>query len=48
MFGGTFYLPLFQQTGQGASAQNSGLLLLPMIAGKVALPDLECERPAVQ
>jgi len=36
MFGGTLYLPLFQQTVQGASAQNSGLLLLPMMAGSVA------------
>ena len=36
MFGGTLYLPLYQQTVQGASAQNSGLLLLPMMAGTVA------------
>ena len=36
MFGGTLYLPLFQQIVQGASAQNSGLLLLPMMAGTVA------------
>ena len=35
MFGGTLYLPMFQQTVQGASASNSGLLLLPMMAGTV-------------
>ncbi|GAB2552406.1 MDR family MFS transporter [Nocardia heshunensis] len=44
MFGAVSFLPLFQQTVQGASASNSGLLLLPMmvpiivvsqIAGKV-------------
>ncbi|MFF3645005.1 MDR family MFS transporter [Streptomyces sp. NPDC002564] len=44
MFGAGLYLPLFQQTVQGASATNSGLLMLPMmipvvivstIAGKV-------------
>jgi len=43
-FGAGLYLPLFQQTVQGASATNSGLLMLPMmvpvlivstIAGKV-------------
>jgi EmrB/QacA subfamily drug resistance transporter len=33
MFGAINYLPLFQQTVQGASATNSGLLLLPMMAG---------------
>ncbi|MFI6350783.1 MDR family MFS transporter [Streptomyces sp. NPDC050560] len=31
MFGATLFLPLFQQTVQGASATNSGLLLLPML-----------------
>ncbi len=31
MFGGTLYMPLFQQAVQGASATNSGLLLLPML-----------------
>ena len=36
LYGGTLYLPLFQQTVQGASAQNSGILLLPMMAGTVA------------
>lgn len=44
MFGSALYLPLFQQTVQGASATSSGLLLLPMmvpvvialnVAGKV-------------
>jgi EmrB/QacA subfamily drug resistance transporter len=30
MFGCTLYVPLFQQTVQGASAAGSGLLLLPM------------------
>lgn len=44
VFGATLYLPLYQQVVQGASASNSGLLLLPMmlatlvasnIAGKV-------------
>jgi EmrB/QacA subfamily drug resistance transporter len=31
MFGATLYLPLFQQTVQGASATSSGLLLLPLM-----------------
>jgi EmrB/QacA subfamily drug resistance transporter len=31
MFGAITFLPLFQQTVQGASATNSGLLLLPMM-----------------
>ncbi|WP_329518715.1 MDR family MFS transporter [Spirillospora sp. NBC_01491] len=31
MFGAVLYLPLFQQTVQGASAASSGLLLLPMM-----------------
>jgi EmrB/QacA subfamily drug resistance transporter len=31
MFGAVLYLPLFQQSVQGASATNSGLLLLPML-----------------
>lgn len=35
MFGATLYLPLFQQTVQGASATNSGLLLLPLMAGNL-------------
>ena len=33
MFGAINFLPLFQQTVQGASATNSGLLLLPMMGG---------------
>ncbi|MFJ5558016.1 MDR family MFS transporter [Streptomyces sp. NPDC093250] len=32
MFGATLFLPLYQQSVQGASATNSGLLLLPMLA----------------
>ncbi|MER6996496.1 MDR family MFS transporter [Streptomyces sp. NPDC000410] len=31
MFGAVLFLPLFQQAVQGASATNSGLLLLPML-----------------
>ena len=33
MFGAISYLPLYQQVVQGASATNSGLLLLPMMGG---------------
>jgi EmrB/QacA subfamily drug resistance transporter len=33
MFGAISFLPLYQQVVQGASATNSGLLLLPMMAG---------------
>ena len=33
MFGAINFLPLYQQTVQGASATNCGLLLLPMMAG---------------
>jgi EmrB/QacA subfamily drug resistance transporter len=33
MFGAINFLPLYQQTVQHASATNSGLLLLPMMAG---------------
>ncbi|WP_155060162.1 MDR family MFS transporter [Streptomyces blattellae] len=33
MFGAILFLPLFQQTVTGASATNSGLLLLPLMAG---------------
>jgi EmrB/QacA subfamily drug resistance transporter len=33
MFGAINFLPLYQQTVQGASATNSGLLLLPMMGG---------------
>ncbi|GAA4826525.1 MDR family MFS transporter [Streptomyces ziwulingensis] len=31
MFGATLFLPLYQQAVQGASATNSGLLLLPLL-----------------
>ena len=31
MFGAIIYLPLFAQTVQGASATNSGIILLPMV-----------------
>ncbi|MFJ3926650.1 MDR family MFS transporter [Streptomyces sp. NPDC090022] len=37
MFGGVLYLPLFQQSVQGASATNSGLLLLPMLLSMMAV-----------
>ncbi|WP_051367492.1 MDR family MFS transporter [Hamadaea tsunoensis] len=33
LFGAIAFLPLYQQTVQGASATNSGLLLLPMMLG---------------
>jgi EmrB/QacA subfamily drug resistance transporter len=33
LFGAVTFLPLYQQTVQGASATNSGLLLLPMMLG---------------
>lgn len=33
MFGGITFLPFYQQIVQGASATNSGLLLLPMLMG---------------
>ncbi|HEY0698545.1 MAG TPA: MDR family MFS transporter, partial [Micromonospora sp.] len=36
MFGAMNFLPLFQQTVQGASATNSGLLLLPLMFGMLA------------
>ena len=35
MFGATLYLPLYQQIVQGASAANSGVLLLPLMIGSV-------------
>ncbi|MGR4884281.1 MDR family MFS transporter [Streptomyces sp. LARHCF249] len=35
--GGVFYLPLFLQTVQGASATNSGLLLLPLLASMLTV-----------
>ncbi|WP_435859004.1 MDR family MFS transporter [Streptomyces varsoviensis] len=37
MFGSTTFLPLYQQTVQGASATNSGLLLLPMLLAMMAV-----------
>ena len=37
MFGAITFLPLFQQTVQGASATNSGLLLLPMMAAMLVV-----------
>ena len=37
MFGAITFLPLFQQTVQGASATNSGLLLLPMMAASLVI-----------
>ncbi|MFG2139149.1 MDR family MFS transporter [Streptomyces sp. NPDC048650] len=37
MFGAMTFLPLFQQTVQGASATNSGLLLLPMLLAMMAV-----------
>lgn len=37
MFGAMNFLPLFQQTVQGASATNSGLLLLPLMAGSLVV-----------
>ncbi|UUU44967.1 MDR family MFS transporter [Streptomyces sp. NBC_00162] len=35
--GGVFYLPLFLQTVQGASATNSGLLLLPLLGSMLTV-----------
>lgn len=37
MFGAINFLPLYQQTVQGASATNSGLLLLPMMLAMMAV-----------
>ncbi|MEU1333998.1 MDR family MFS transporter [Streptomyces sp. NPDC005865] len=37
MFGAMLFLPLYQQTVQGASATNSGLLLLPMLLSMMAV-----------
>ncbi|MEV3990166.1 MDR family MFS transporter [Streptomyces sp. NPDC049837] len=37
MFGATLFLPLYQQSVQGASATNSGLLLLPMLLAMMAV-----------
>lgn len=37
MFGAMLFLPLYQQSVQGASATNSGLLLLPMLLAMMAV-----------
>ncbi|WP_020578185.1 MDR family MFS transporter [Actinopolymorpha alba] len=37
MFGAVTFLPLYQQTVQGASATNSGLLLMPMMAASLVI-----------
>ncbi|MER5179000.1 MDR family MFS transporter [Streptomyces sp. NPDC002896] len=37
MFGAVLFLPLYQQSVQGASATNSGLLLLPMLLAMMVL-----------
>ncbi|MFI9586489.1 MDR family MFS transporter [Streptomyces sp. NPDC052236] len=37
MFGAVLFLPLYQQSVQGASATNSGLLLLPMLLAMLAI-----------
>ncbi|MFI7602296.1 MDR family MFS transporter [Actinoplanes sp. NPDC049681] len=37
MFGALNFLPLYQQTVQGSSATNSGLLLLPMMAAAMVV-----------
>ncbi|MDM4720606.1 MDR family MFS transporter [Micromonospora sp. WMMA1363] len=37
MFGAMSFLPLYQQTVQGASATNSGLLLLPLMFGMLVV-----------
>ncbi|MGK5630610.1 MDR family MFS transporter [Streptomyces sp. URMC 123] len=37
MFGAVMFLPLYQQAVQGASATNSGLLLLPMLLGMLVI-----------
>ncbi|MFI6317921.1 MDR family MFS transporter [Nonomuraea sp. NPDC050556] len=37
MFGAINFLPLFQQTVQGATATNSGLLLLPMMGAAMVI-----------
>src|SRR5262249_46646058 len=37
MFGAMNFIPLFQQTVQGSSATNSGLLLLPLMLGMMVV-----------
>ncbi|WP_033289898.1 MDR family MFS transporter [Amycolatopsis jejuensis] len=39
-FGATLYLPLYQQVVQGASAVNSGLLLLPMLVASLVTSNI--------
>jgi len=40
MLGSIIYLPLFQQTVQGASAGHSGVLLLPLMLGVIAVSQI--------
>ncbi|MFD2468647.1 MDR family MFS transporter [Amycolatopsis silviterrae] len=40
MFGATLYLPLYQQVVQGASAANSGFLLLPLLAASLVAANI--------
>ena len=37
MFGAMTFLPQYQQSVQGASATNSGLLLMPMMLGMMVV-----------
>ena len=43
MFTGGLYLPLFQQVVQHASATNSGLLMLPMLAPVVVVSTIAAQ-----
>ena len=50
MFGAITYLPTFLQVANGASASNSGLLLVPLMGGLLAAsiicrPDHQPHRP---
>lgn len=40
MFGSNTYIPLYQQTVEGASASNSGILLLPMMLGSATVSQI--------
>ncbi|QCX78304.1 Multidrug resistance protein 3 [Streptomyces sp. YIM 121038] len=40
MFGAMLFLPLYQQAVQGASATNSGLLLMPMLLAMMAVSNV--------
>ncbi|QDQ12940.1 MDR family MFS transporter [Streptomyces spectabilis] len=40
MFGAMLFLPLYQQSVQGASATNSGLLLMPMLLAMMAVSNV--------